>query len=211
MEKKRCMTLGKFNKKFFYFLLGAIIIKILEFFLLLLFQIPNPEDKNKFTILNILSYPFFLSLSESLMMIPNLILQKNIESPKKHLETKETSHSIEYIFNPNAQSITIKDKIYLFFMSLIKLLSEVLYILYHYFLRTEVNCANILNHNFKFEIIIIILLMKILSKNQYYRHHYLSIIFLILSGITYFIVEFHVKSIGTFFLHLLSHILYSFL
>ena len=144
------------------------------------------------------------------MIIPNLILQKNIKSPKKHLEVEETSHSIEYIFNPYTQSFTIKNKIYLVSMSLIKLLSDILYILYHYFLTTEVNYIYILNYSFNFEIIMLFLLIKILSKNQYYRHHYLSIIFLTLSSISYFIYEYTDNSIGIFFLHLLCDILYSF-
>ena len=61
MEKtKRWITFGQFNRKYCYFLLGTFIIKILELFLIIVFQLPEePEDKNKFTILNILSYPFF--------------------------------------------------------------------------------------------------------------------------------------------------------
>ena len=90
MEKKKCITFGEFNKKYCYFLLGAFIINIFIIILLISFNIYTEGKKiNIFNSLNILSYPFFLSFSEILMIIPNLILHKVIKSQKTHFGYKQ--------------------------------------------------------------------------------------------------------------------------
>ena len=86
MEKKnKCITLGEFNKKYCYFLLLSFIINIFLILLMIAF-IANTKDKkiNIFNTLNILSYPFFLSFSEILIIIPDLILQKIIKPQKNN-------------------------------------------------------------------------------------------------------------------------------
>ena len=111
---------------------------------------------------------------------------------------------------PYTKNFPIKEMIYFIFISLSKLLLDILYMLYHYILGTNNNKA-IINYYFQFELIFLFLLNKIIYKNRYYKHHYLAIIFSVLEGIFYFIIEFHDNTIGIFFLHLLSHLIYSFI
>ena len=214
MEKKnKCITLGEFNKKYCYFLLGAFIINIFIIFLMIVFIFYTKDKKiNIFNTLNILSYPFFLSFSEILIIIPDLILHKIIKPQKNNLTIQPTSRTaFKYIMKPYTKNFSIKEIIYLFFISLLKLILDILFMLYHYILRTNDNSITIINYYFQFELILLFLLNKILNKDQYYRHHHLAIIFLVFGGLLYFIYEFYDNTIDIFFLHLLCHLIYSFI
>ena len=103
---------------------------ILNISFMLYFNENNVE--NNFNIINIMSYTFFSGLCESFMIIPDLILKRKIKSEKNYSSKKKPNSniSIKYIFHPNTASFSLKEKIYFVFVALLKLILDIIFILY---------------------------------------------------------------------------------
>jgi len=213
-NKKRCISCGTCNKKYCFLILGAFIIYMalgIFNFVFLYFFYENNEE-NEFNIINIMSYTFFSSLCESLMIIPDLILKRKIKSEKDDSSNKEQNRNItiKYIFNPNTVIFSLKEKIYFFSAALLKLILDIIFILYqYYFSKYYYMLSFVLIYYFHFELICLFLLSKLMFNTKYYRHQYFSIIVLAIAGFAKFIIYFYDVGLGYFFLHLLIHLAYS--
>ena len=169
------------------------------------------NEENEFNIINIMSYTFFSSLCESLMIIPDLILKRKIKSEKEDSSNKEQNRNItiKYIFNPNTVIFSSKEKIYFFSAALLKLILDIIFILYQYYYTKFNHPTMVLMYYFHFELICLFLLSKLMFNTKYYRHQYFSIIVLAIAGFVKFIIYFYEVGLGYFFLHLLIHLAYS--
>ena len=78
MENKRCISFGACNKKYWILILGIFITMIIYMVFVIGLNYYNSNSAKNF--INVLSYTFLLSLGESLMIIPELILKKKISS-----------------------------------------------------------------------------------------------------------------------------------
>ena len=212
-NKKRYISCGTCNKKYFYLILGAFItfmaLGILNIPFMLYFSENNVE--NNFNIINIMSYTFFSGLCESFMIIPDLILKRKIKSEKNYSSKKKPNSniSIKYIFHPNTASFSLKEKIYFVSVALLKLILDIIFILYQYYFSKFYLLIMVLTYYFHFELICLFLLSKLMFNTKYYRHQYFSIIVLVVVGLVKFILYFFDKGLGYFFIHLLIHLTYS--
>ena len=211
--KKRCISFGKCNSKYCYLIVGVILINLLT--LVILFSSLIYFIKNNIiysNLINLLSYSFLISLGESFMIIPDLILTKSISSKKEELSIDKNSHNpITYIFNEYSVDFSLKEKVYLILAAFLKLFLELFFISYQYFIEKDYNFIKTLTYSFQFELIFLFLLSKKMYNIQFYKHQNFSIIILTISGFINFTVKYMEISIGNFFLFLFIHLFYSFL
>ena len=218
MDKKRCLSCGKCDKKFCYIIIVIIIIFLFYVPLVIFIRLKYARGEiNYLSIINVMSYGFFMNLCESFMIIPNLILNKNISNISSESidndntieKRNKTNLSIQYIFNKNKIKFSLKEKIIFVFAVLLKLSLNIIYILYQYYLETEYDFLKVINYAFEFELISLFLLSKFMYSIPYYKHQYISIIIITLIITGKFIYQFIKKDDGHFFLHLIIHLIYS--
>ena len=218
MENKKrctlCISCGTCNKKYCCLIIGVWLTYLALDIINIPFMFFYKEnfEENKFNIINIMSYSFFSSFCESLMIIPDLILKRKIKSEKEVSSNKELKRNItiEYIFNPNTVIFSLKENIYFFSAALLKLILDIIFILYqYYFSKYYYMLSFVLMYYFHFELICLFLLSKLMFNTKYYRHQYFSIIVLAIAGFVKFIIYFYEVGLGYFFLHLLIHLAYS--
>ena len=212
-NKNGCISIGRCNKNFCFIIFGAIIIQLC--IILFVYFIDYYSDNNGIdpsNYLNIISFLFFINICESLMIVPQLILNKN--TSKQNIEsniTPNTNLYIEYIYNQNSITFSMKEKIYFWSAGLLKLLLNFTYILYLISIDEDHdNFVRALTFSFEFELLFLFLLSKIIYKIQFYKHQYLSIIVITLTGIAKFIMENLNKGYKKIFLYLIFHLVYSF-
>ncbi len=135
--KKCCISFGKFNKKYFYLILGVIITQLILVFLIVIFNIYSRDKNiNHFNVINFMSYIFFTSLCESFMIIPDLILKKSISSKNNtQLAKKLEKYTIEFIFNDNSPEFSSKESIIFICAGILKLFLDIVYIIYKLYLE----------------------------------------------------------------------------
>ena len=220
-EKKCCISLGTCNKKYWFLILGIIITYIvLVIFAGGLNEYNSNSAKN---FINALSYTFLLSLGESLMIIPELILKKKISSDNKasnynnnrdsksKQNNKIKSRTIKYIFNKKSIKFSSREKIIYYSGGILKLSLGIMFIIYQYDIEKDDDFMKVITFSFQFELLFLFLLSKIMYNIQFYRHQYLSIIILILIGLAKFITKYYNKGIDKFFIYIFVHIVYSFI
>ena len=213
--KKRCISCGKINKRYFFLVLGVIITLII--YLVVIFEFQKNAKKinldiDNLTFLNILSYTFFLNIGESLMIIPHFILKKRSSLKNIEINTRHSTNlSIKYIFNRKSIDFSLKEKINFYSVGLLKLFLYIIFIAYQLYIEIDFKLIKFFTYYFQFELLFIFLSSKIMYNIQFYRHQYLSIFILTISGFINFLIKNYDNKIGKFFFSLFSHILYSFL
>ena len=214
--KKCCISFGKCNKKYFLIILGIIglIISIIVIFYIFEYtKISSENDKvkkEKENVLNFISYLFFINLGESLMIIPSLILKKNMSSKKSaDMSRKSSEDSIErYIFNKKSINFAKKEKIYFFLFGLLKLFVDIIQCLYSYIIE---NYFILFSDSSRFELLFLYIISKYIYHFNSYKHQYISIIILTVLGILEFIIHYYDDTIYNIIAIFLIDILYSFL
>ena len=126
--------------------------------------------------------------------------------------TQQKSDNITtYIFNPNSINFSKKEYIYLILVGLIKIVLDLMTILYKFSVDKDDNLLYSLLFSFQFELLFLFLLSKFIYKLRFYKHQYLSIIILVIISLVKFIIK-HINSeIGDFFYDFLFHLVISFL
>ena len=211
-NKKRFISCGKCNKKFCFINLAAFIITIILIVPLRIvyyFKGFTIDNKNN---LNILSYLFCQSLGEFLMIIPELILKKTVSSKKEETIKRESANlSIEYIFNQNSINFSFKEKIIFCITAVLKPSVDFIGNYINFYFEKDKIIVNKINQTFYLVLIFIFLLAKKMYNLHFYKHQYLSITIITLSSFTQFIINYYQEDVGRFFLHLLLHLIKSFL
>ena len=213
--KKRCISCGKINKRYFFLVLGVIITLII--YLVVIFEFQKNAKKinldiDNLTFLNILSYTFFLNIGESLMIIPHFILKKRSSLKNIEINTRHSTNlSIKYIFNRKSIDFSLKEKKNFYAVGLLKLFLDIMFIAYQLYIEIDFKLIKFFTYYFQFELLFIFLSSKIMYNIQFYRHQYLSIFILTISGFINFLIKNYDNKIGKFFFSLFSHMLYSFL
>ena len=228
MENKRCISFGACNKKYWFLILGIFITMIIYMVFANGLNYYNSNSAKNF--INVLSYTFLLSLGESLMIIPELILKKkissnNIESNNNNINENKSkdinskinknekikNRTIKYIFNKKSIKFSLKENIFFYSAGILKLFSDIIFIYYQISIEKIDSYMNIITFSFKFEFFFLFLLSKIMYNIRFYRHQYLSIIILTLFGLIKYIIKYYNKGIGTLFLYMIIHLIYSFI
>ena len=211
-NKKRFISCGKCNKKFCFINLAAFIITIILIVPLRIvyyFKGFTIDNKNN---LNVLSYLFCQSLGEFLMIIPELILKKTVSSKKEETIKRESANlSIEYIFNQNSINFSFKEKIIFCITAVLKPSVDFIGNYINFYFEKDKIIVNKINQTFYLVLIFIFLLAKKMYNLHFYKHQYLSITIITLSSFTQFIINYYQEDVGRFFLHLLLHLIKSFL
>lgn len=212
-RKKCCISFGKCYLKYALLILFVLILEIASFFILFFFNKYFIKNDIKFIEkINTISYAFFVSLGESFMIIPHLILKKNISSKISLPINESTSNNlIKYIFNNTSFHFSLKEKIFFIIVGLLKLVLEIMYISYQLYIEKYFDIFSALTHSFQFELFFLFLLAKLIYKIPFYRHHYLSITFLTLFSFFRFLITYFDTGVGNFFLYFFINSLYSFL
>ena len=206
--QKKCISFGNCNKKYFLIILVIFLLVLVELILFYVFEKYN-DDKEEFQ--NILSYLFFKSLGQFLMIIPGLIIHKSISPKKKETnENQSTKLSIEYIFNKDSIGFSLKEKIYFFSAGLLKLIMDIINIFNQALIQNS-DTPYISTYTFQFDLLFLFLLSKITYRFQFYKHQYLSIIIISLLGLMKYIMINYKKKIGVFFVALFICAICSFL
>ena len=215
-NKSKCnfISFGKCYKKYFLLFLGLLISNIIFDILIYLLMRYDTYTGNNF--INFMSYLFFISLCESMMIIPYLILKKNISSKKVDVSLKkEQNNNIEkYIFNKITIQFSKRDKIYIIIFGILNLILDIAYTFSIFFGNSNSNKSlqiYITNYSFNFEFIFLFLVSKFLYNTKFYRHQNISIVVLILILLGKLILLFYGVKIGKLFSLLLFYIIYSFL
>ena len=208
--KKCCISCGVCNKKFCYIFVGLILLNLILYVIILLFQYYFMINKEKFKI-DIMMYLFYLNVGESLMIIPDLILKKFTTSINANsFSLQKTIFIRKFLFKNNSAEFSRKDKIYFLIFAAIKLVLDVSYILYFYYFIGEYDFSKLLIFVFNFEILFLFLLSKIMYNIKFYRHQYLSIVILVILELIRLIIDNFKKGTDKFFIILIYHIIYSF-
>ena len=212
--KNKFISFEKLNSKYSKLILISIGLYILIVFLLFLTSVTNIDDENEqLETINFMSFLFFINLGESLMIIPHLILKKNITSKKNYTLTKEKTNDIEkYIFNQKSPEFSKKEKIYFILFSIVKLSLDIAYFLYIskiLYQKKGISFINIFSYTFQFELIFLYLLSKLVYKINFYKHQYISIIILTIFAFIK-LIFLYVNDGISFLYHLLFHIAYSY-
>ena len=226
MDDKKCfISLGTCNKKYWLLIFGIVIACVM----LMIFAhgLNNYNSNSAKNFLNIFSYTFLLSLGESLMVIPELILKKKISSTNNAVNSNNSnynnnrdsklkqnnkikSRTIKYIFNKKSINFSLKEKIFYYSAGILKLFLDIMFILYQYVIEKDDDFMKVITFAFQFELLFLFVLSKILYNIQFYRHQYLAIIILTLFGLAKFIIKYYNKGVEKFFLYTFAHIIYSF-
>ena len=215
-EKKKCISFGKFNKKYCMLISAYILAYFCNAGLLKFLSIYEKKKDDSFIYLelNPVSFAFFFYLCKCLMIIPELIL--NINSPKN----KSNSNfklpkiiTVKSLFNTSNQ-FTLKDYLYLFCVSILMFISDFSYFLILY-LRLD-RIPNVMINTIGVYIVepfFLFLFSKMFSKITYFKHQYYSIAILTIIGLTRFIMRcrflFVTKLFVSFFLSLTIQVIYS--
>ena len=224
-DKKCCISLGTCNKKYWLLILGIVITYII--LMIFVHGLNNYNSNSAKNFLNIFSYTFLLSLGESLMVIPELVLKKKISSTnnavnsnnsnnynnrdsKSKQNNKIKNRTIKYIFNKKSINFSLKEKIFYYSAGILKLFLDIMFILYQYVIEKDDDFKKVITFSFQFELLFLFLLSKILYNIQFYRHQYLAIIILTLFGLAKFIIKYYNKGVEKVFLYTFAHIIYSF-
>ena len=208
--KKNCISCGVCNKKFCYIFLGLVLLNLILYVIVFLFQYYFLKNKEKFKI-DIMMYLFYLNIGESLMIIPDLILKKFTTSTNpSRFSIQQTIFIRKFIFKNNSAEFSRKDKIYYLIFSAIKLLLDVSYIFYFYYFIEEFDFSKLLLYVFNFEILFLFLLSKIMYNIKFYKHQYFSIVILVILELIRLIIDNFKKGADKFFIILIYHIIYSF-
>ena len=175
----------------------------------------NETKANLFGLINI----FAKTISDFLAIIPYLIKKKRSKeinknnllltnTPNESGRTSSTTTNSFIYNNLFEDEINKKSKYsnsYSFIVSLLDFFSEIILYLYEVFKGNfeEYNGFNLLNCTVIFQIIVQYISSKIILKDQFYRHHYLSLIINTISFITLFILD--VKHTSKFDLYLIIY------
>ena len=216
-NQNRCISCGKCNKKYSLLILGVILILGVLIGVMFGFssyaKSVNINDK---ILLNFMTYAFFVNLGESLMIIPELILKREISLDNYNSNTKHVNiidkRSYKYIFNKKI-NFSLKENIYFYSAGILKLFLDTLHIVYQVkiddFTDESIDFIKMMTYSFQFELLFLFLLSKIMYNTQFYKHQYISIIILTLLGLAKFIVK-NSGNMEKFFLRFFIHIGYSF-
>ena len=216
-NQNRCISCGKCNKKYSLLILGVILILGVLIGVMFGFssyaKSVNINDK---ILLNFMTYAFFVNLGESLMIIPELILKREISLDNYNSNTKHVNiidkRSYKYIFNKKI-NFSLKENIYFYSAGILKLFLDTFHIVYQVkiddFTDESIDFIKMMTYSFQFELLFLFLLSKIMYNTQFYKHQYISIIILTLLGLAKFIVK-NSGNMEKFFLRFFIHIGYSF-
>ena len=208
-NRKGFISFGKCNKNYCFLILGALLIKVLIIVIPYYLKKNKEVDEND---VNILSYLFFKNLGESLMIIPVLILRKNVSLKKQEpIAEESTKISIEYIFNRESIDFSLKEKIIFCASAMLKLIVDLFDIIIKFHIEKNTNPLSYANQTFYFLFIFLFFLSKKLYNLRFYRHQYISITFITLSSLIIFISKYYQENIWYFFLLLFVHLIESFL
>ena len=213
-SKCKFISFGKCNKKYLLLFLGSFISNIIFNYLIVLLMNYDIIIRNNY--INFMSYLFFINLGESMMIIPYLILKKNMNISSKtnndSLIKKEQNNIEKYIFNKITIQFSKRDKIYIIIFGILKLILDTMYAFSIFFGNKKKSQQMLItNYSYNFEFIFLFLVSKFLFNTKFYRHQNVSIIVLILIFLGKFIFYFYNIEIGKIFLLLLFYIIYSFL
>ena len=206
-----CISCGTCNKRYFKYMAGVIIIIILS--LGLLFVVYFNHKRREIRNLDLLSFSFFGSLCETLMIIPYLILKKNISSEKnEEISPKNNKYSIKYIFNENSKQFSLKEKAYFIAAVFLKIILDIVFSIYLFYqvLYLKVEIFELLTYTFQFELLFLFLSSKFMYSIPFYKHQYISIIILTLSGLAKLIINCYDSGILSIFVYFIIDIFYSF-
>ena len=216
-NQNRCISCGKCNKKYSLLILGVILILGILIGVMFGFssyaKSVNINDK---ILLNFMTYALFVNLGESLMIIPELILKREISLDNYNSNTKQVTiidkRSYKYIFNKKI-NFSLKENIYFYSAGILKLFLDTFHIVYQVkiddFTDESIDFIKLMTYSFQFELLFLFLLSKIMYNTQFYKHQYISIIILTLLGLAKFIVK-NSGNMEKFFLRFFIHIGYSF-
>ena len=209
--KKCCLSFGKCNSRYCWFIFGIALIDIISIAIIFIFFFyALKNDIVDINPINVMSYLFFLNLSDSLMIIPSLILNKNTSSKNDNLSKElDDNISVKYIFNQKTSILSLKEKVYLFSFGLLKLFNDAFYISYQFYIEKDYRFIKVLTFSFYFELIFLFLISKIMYNITYYRHQYISIIIITFFRLIKFIIHYSDNGFGFFLGNLFSHIIYS--
>ena len=214
--KKCCLSLGEWNSKYCWFVLGVALLDIISMVIVFTYFFYSfKNDKNEVSPISIMSYLFFLNLGESLMIIPNLILKKNISSKKVELSEEKDDDdnndniSVKFIFQRKTSMFSLKEKVFFYSVGLLKLLSDAFYISYQFYIEEDYSFIKVLTFSFYFELIFLFFISKIMYNITYYRHQYVSIIVITFFELIKFIIQYSGNGFRFFLGNLFSHIIYS--
>ena len=146
------------------------------------------------------------------MIIPHFILKKRSSLKNIEINTRHSTNlSIKYIFNQKSINFSLKENIHFYSVGLLKLFLDIIFIAYQLYIEIDFKLIKFFTYYFQFELLFIFLSSKIMYNIQFYRHQYLSIFILTISGFINFLIKNYDNKIGKFFFSLFSHMLYSFL
>ena len=176
----------------------------------------NETKANLFGLINI----FAKTISDFLAIIPYLIKKKRSKGINKNnllltntpnesgRNSSTTTNSFIYnnLFEDEINKKSKYSNSYSFIVSLLDFFSEIILYLYEVFkgnFEEKYNGFNLLNCTVIFQIIVQYISSKIILKDQFYRHHYLSLIINTISFIILFILD--VKHTSEFDLYLIIY------
>ena len=172
----KLISLGKIDEKFYLYIYVYIIIKALlssvSFFL----------NYAKVSIKNVPLIILINNGSNIFFGIPAYFIRKaNSKKIIKEKEVVNDNNKIEYLYNPPMKESNVKNVIILFFVILL----DYIYISSLVIFQIKNNGQNVLvfNENLKFLILFFLFLIcRIFDKKLFYRHQYISLIIILLSG-----------------------------
>ena len=140
----KCITFGKCYKKFWLLILGLIVTYISIFLLIKLFDFYfEQKNINQKNVINFMSFLFFANLGESILIILDFILKKNIVSQKDYpsIKKEELNRMEIYIFNENSIKLSRKDKKYMVIFIFLKLGLDIMYISFLLFIEDDIQTS----------------------------------------------------------------------
>ena len=215
---KRCISVGKCDKKYFFLVLAAIIINIILFFssfgiLIYALKYGNLMEN----IINPISCFFFKNFTESLMIIPGIILKKktslkqtSLKPTSKPRKSQLLENINELIAIQNPKHFNIKDKIYFIIFVILSILLDAGFLVYVLFLYKKFFNLIIDKYYFQFELIILFLISKLRYKFEFYKHQYISIIVITIFEVVNLVIQYFTGIEGEFFYDLFFNIGYAF-
>lgn len=211
-NKTRCISCGKCDKKFWIIMFIEIILTggsyVLRF---IISQYAKESKENGESGIDIMSHFFVGYFAQFLMIIPHLILKKDMSSKKVDQQIEKSNISIEYIFNTETIEFSTKEIIFFFGAGIIKLLSDIIQIIFLILIIKKEKYNETISLYYYFELIFLFLFSKIMYSIQLYKHQYFSLMILTVSALAKFIYLHYEMDIDDFFWYLIFHILGSIL
>ena len=191
---KICISCGEFNRK----LLRIILCNILNHWMILLLtlvvlitinNIPEKEGNiNESEIEGIFLYPFLTYVGQSLCIIPELLIKKNLNEKDKNSNSissyRKKALVNELIFNDLSDRLFVKDKINILIISLLLLIVD--YLKYYVSIRKK-NFDGDYNFIILFSLFVISLY---LYDVRFYSHQYVSLVFMTIIQIIKIIIKY---------------------